>query len=359
MTIPPFFECPRKPMPTPLYPLKFKPRLVEKIWGGRKIETVLGKPLPSGQQIGESWEIYDFPPGVVDSSTGWVSAEVADGPLAGRTLHDLVTAYGREIHGDVPLVGPHGQFPILIKYLDAREDLSVQVHPPQAYADAHPGAHLKTEAWYIVQNDPGARLLKGLAAGVDRDAFERSILDGTVESKIKAIPVKPGDCHYLPSGTVHALGAGILVAEVQTPSDTTFRVFDFNRIEPATGKPRALHVKQAMECIDFSGKDESVQPRSHVAGHFTTVTRLVRSPFFQIEKVRMTEGIEEAVPYDEPVVWMMLDGRAQVRVDGLREPTTLVRGDSVLLPAGMKNPMIKTLADCVWLEVTFPVSANA
>lgn len=341
-------------MPTLLYPLKFKPRLIEKIWGGRKIESVLGKPLPPNQRIGESWEIYDFPPGVVDGSTHWVSAVVADGPLAGKTLHELVATYGRDIHGDVPLVGPHGQFPILIKYLDAREDLSVQVHPPKAYADAHPGAQLKTEAWYVVQNDPGARLLKGLAPNVDRDAFAKAIRDGTVESKIKAIPVKPGDCHYLPSGTVHALGAGILVAEVQTPSDTTFRVFDFDRVEPATGKPRALHVPQALDCIDFSGKGETVQTRSHVAGHFTTVTRLVKSPFFQIEKVRMVEGVEEAVPYDEPVVWMMLDGRAQVRVDGLREPTTITRGDSVLLPAGMKNPVIKTMTDCVWLEVTFP-----
>lgn len=342
---------------TPLYPLKFRPRLVEKIWGGRKIETELGKPLPAGKQIGESWEIYDFPPGVVEGSKDWVSAAVADGPLAGKTLHELVTTYGKAIYGDVPLVGPHGQFPILIKYLDAREDLSVQVHPPQEYADKHPGAHLKTEAWYVVQHDPGARILKGLAAGATRERFKQSIADGTVESLITAIPVKPGDCHYLPSGTVHALGGGILAAEVQTPSDTTFRVFDFNRIEPATGKPRGLHVEQALECIDFSGKDESQQTRSHAAGYFTTVTRLVRSPFFQIEKVRMTEGVQEPVPYDQPVVWMFMEGTAEVRVDGLKDPTTITRGDSVLLPAGMKSPTIKTLTDCVWLEVTFPQGA--
>jgi mannose-6-phosphate isomerase len=337
-----------------LYPLKFKPRFVEKIWGGRRIETTLGKPLPAGKQIGESWELYDFPPGVVESSTDWVSAEVANGPLAGKTLHELVTTHGRAITGNVPLVGEAGQFPILIKYLDAREDLSVQVHPPQAYADQHPGSHLKTEAWYVVENEPGSRLLKGLVPGVTREAFEQSILDGSVEAKIQAIPVKPGDCHYLPSGTVHALGAGILVAEVQTPSDTTFRVFDFNRIEPATGQPRALHVQQAMECIDFTGGDKTQQVRSHVAGHFTTVTRLVRCPFFQIEKVRMTEGVEEPVPYDQPVVWMMLQGQAQVRVDGVRESVLISRGDTVLLPAAMTNPIIKTLADCVWLEVTFP-----
>src|SRR5215208_1480951 len=136
-----------------LYPLKFQPRFLEKIWGGRKLESLLGKKLPAGKAIGESWELYDFPPGVIDDSGQWVSAEIANGPLAGRTLHWAVGEFGRELHGDVPLVGDQGQFPILIKFLDAREDLSVQVHPDQAYADAHPGAHLKTEAWYVLQHD--------------------------------------------------------------------------------------------------------------------------------------------------------------------------------------------------------------
>ncbi len=346
---------------TPLYPLKFKPRFVEKIWGGRKLETILHKPLPPGKSIGESWELYDFPPGVVDNSSDWISAEVANGPLAGRTLHQLVKDYGTQLHGDVELVGGGGdgelgQFPILIKFLDAREDLSVQVHPPQAYADAHPGAHLKTEAWYVFQHEPQARILKGLMPGVTQSRFESQIKEGTVEQSIRAIPVKEGDCHFLPSGTVHALGAGILVAEVQTPSDTTFRVFDFNRLE--NGKPRKLHVNEALDCIDFSGKPEEKQPRSHVAGYFTTVTRLVKCPYFQIEKVRMTEGVAEPVPYDQPVVWMMLLGDAEVRVDGMREPTLISRGDTVLLPAHMNKPTIKTLSDCQWLEVTFPSSTN-
>ena len=336
-----------------LYPLKFKPRFVEKMWGGRKIETVLGKPLPPGKPIGESWELYDFPPGVVDDSADWISAEIANGPLTGRTLHWVVGEFGKSLTGDVPLA-PQGQFPILIKFLDAKEDLSVQVHPPKEYADAHAGAHLKSEAWYIVQNDPAARILKGLRPGVTRESFQQSIDRGESDQLIRSIPVKPGHCHYLPSGTVHALGAGILVAEVQTPSDTTFRVFDFNRVDPSTGKQRTLHVKQAMECIDFSGKNDPPQPRSHVAGLFTTVSRLVTSPYFKLEKVRMTEGIEEPVPYDQPVVWVVLEGSAEVRVDGMKEPTRFTRGETVLLPAEMKNPIIKTTADCVWLEVTFP-----
>src|SRR6476469_8036008 len=136
-----------------LYPLKFRPRFVEKMWGGRKIETVLGKTLPPGKQIGESWELYDFPPGVVEGSRDWVSAEIANGPLAGRTLHSIVSEFENELMGDVKLVGPHRQFPILIKFLDAREDLSVQVHPDQDYANTHPDAHLKSEAWYVIAAD--------------------------------------------------------------------------------------------------------------------------------------------------------------------------------------------------------------
>ncbi len=338
-----------------LYPFKFKPRLVEKMWGGRKLETVLGKTLPAGKQIGESWELYDFPPGTIEGASGWVSAEVANGPLAGRTLHDLLIQFGRDIHGDVPLVNGE-QFPILIKFLDAREDLSVQVHPPQEYADTHPGASLKSEAWYVFQHEPGSRLLKGLRPGVTREQFKRGIDDGSVESLINSIPVKDGQCFYLPSGTVHALGAGIFAAEVQTPSDTTFRVFDFNRVDPTTGKLRRLHVEQALECIDFSGKTDelSKQTRSHVAGLHTTVTRLVDSPYFKLEKVRMTEGVEEPVPYDEPVVWMILAGHAQVKVKDAKEPTIFKKGDTILLPAKMDEPVIKTMSDCVWLEVTFP-----
>ena len=339
-----------------LYPLKFKPRLVEKIWGGRKIESVLGKTLPAGKSIGESWELYDFPPGVCDESGNWTSAQVSNGPLAGRTLHQLIEEFDEDLLGDVAPIGPQRQFPILIKFLDARENLSVQVHPDEKYAAAHQGAHLKSEAWYVIENDPGARIYKGVKPGTSRESFKQAIENGTCEDLLTTIPVKPGQCFFLPSGTVHALGAGTLVAEVQTPSDTTFRVYDFNRLE--NGKPRTLHVEQALECIDFSSSrgGEPAQKRTHVAGFFTTVTRLCTSPYFKIEKVRFSEGVEEPVPYDQPVIWIMLEGEAQVRVEDVNESTHFERGETVLLPARMKNPIIKTLKDCIWLEVTFPTT---
>ena len=339
-----------------LYPLKFKPRFVEKIWGGRKLQTVLGKQVPEGKSIGESWELYDFPPGIVDQSGQWVSSEIANGPLAGRTLHSVVQEYGPALHGDAQLINCE-QFPILIKFLDAREDLSLQVHPDETYARCNPGCHLKTEAWYVLENDPGARLYRGLKPGVTREQFRAGIADGSVMRQVHAVDVKPGQCFYLPSGTVHALGAGTLVAEVQTPSDTTFRVFDFNRLE--SGKPRQLHVEQALACINFDAPDEPEQRRSHTAGLFTTVTRLVSSDCFTLEKVRFVDGVEEPVPYDQPVVWIMLEGRAQVKVDGVNEPVAFGRGETVLLPARMPNPVIRTTTDCAWLEVTFPLSTGA
>lgn len=341
-----------------LYPLKFKPRFVEKMWGGRKLQTVLGKTLPPDKPIGESWELYDFPPGVVDGSAGWLSSEIANGPLAGRTLHWLTGEFGRDLLGDVQPSGPLGQFPILIKFLDAREDLSVQVHPDALYAERHPDASVKNEAWYVLQSDPGARILKGVRRGTSRDDFWRAIKAGTVEQHLNTVPVRPGASYYLPSGTAHALGAGILVAEVQTPSDTTFRVYDFDRIDPSTGKPRTLHLDQALECIDFTGKPPPDPQRSHVAGLFTTVSRLVTAEQFKLEKVRMTEGVQEPVPYDQPVVWIMLEGQAEISVKGVKEPTLFGPNETVLLPAAMKEPVIKTLKDCVWLEVTFPTEPD-
>jgi mannose-6-phosphate isomerase len=325
----------------PLYPLKFKPRFVGKMWGGRKIETVLGKSLPPGA-IGESWELYDFPPGVVDESADWISAEVAEGRLAGKTLHELVQEFGRDLCGDVPLVGPHGQFPILIKFLDAREDLSVQVHPDAAYAKTHPAAHLKNEAWFIVQADPGSRLLKGLKPGVTRQAFAKSIADGSVESTINSIPVKAGDCFYLPSGTVHALGAGILAAEVQTPSDTTYRVFDFNRIDPSTGKPRTLHVEQAMQCIDFSAPAPPRQKSS-------SGPELVKCDHFTIRKAAAKKAREVIIPSGEPKVLMFIAGRGRLLAAGHESDFTV--GDTILLPAGLVETVAAADSDALWLEV--------
>ena len=334
-----------------LYPLKFVPRPVEKMWGGRKLETVLGKSLPPGAAVGESWELYDFPPGVVDGSTDWVSATIANGPLAGRTLHSLLAEDAKAVLGDVPPVQtPHGpQFPLLVKFLDAKQDLSVQVHPDEKYAAANPGAHLKNEMWTILHHEPNARLLKGLAKGVTPEAFRAAVADGTVERHLTAWPAAVGDTYYLPSGTVHALGAGMLVAEVQTPSDTTYRVFDFDRVDPATGQKRALHVGQGMACIDFAREE---------ADEFSPAGRtgeIVRAPQFTVRRRTLAAG-EGAAEGRTPRVLLILNGTGRLQADPAGEAFDYQAGDTWLLPAGAAtaNVYLHAADPTEWLDVVFP-----
>ncbi|HXE56086.1 MAG TPA: type I phosphomannose isomerase catalytic subunit [Tepidisphaeraceae bacterium] len=317
------------------------------MWGGRKLETVLGKRLPAGN-IGESWELYDFAPGVVEDSPDWVSSRIVNGPLAGRTLHDAVMQFRSDLYGAAPLTGEPGQFPILIKFLDAREDLSLQVHPDQAYARAHPGSHLKSEAWYVLQSDPGSRILNGLVPGTTRRQFEAAVARGDADRLVASIPAAAGDCYYLPSGTVHALGAGILVAEVQTPSDTTFRVFDFNRIDPSTGKPRTLHVREAMECIDFTFARSS--DVSEPAG-----AQLVDSPHFGLHRYHLAGGQVERIPTGSPTVLIGIEGSATLRGGHLFDPVHIARGEVVLVPGALEDVLLEAAGLCTWLQVRLPV----
>ncbi len=345
-----------------LYPLKFTPIYKSKVWGGRTLEK-LGRTLPDGPAtlIGESWEIADL--GATSASGGGggeARSVIADGPLEGRTLHDAIAQFGPALIGDL-LLTESGEFPLLVKYLDAGENLSVQVHPSAEYAAAHPEAHLKSEAWYIVHAEPEAVIYKGLHEGVTPQQIRQAITAGSqadVEALMIRVPVKAGDCHYLPSGTVHALGGGILVAEVQTPSDTTFRVYDWGR----TG--RELHVEAALASMHMGpARTQAYEKRTHIAGMFTTVSKLVSCEHFRIEKVRMSEAYEQEIPYDQPTVWMVLEGAGRItpgiparqgkhpRPGG---PVTFSAGDTLLMPAKMPDARVAFDQDTTWLEVSFP-----
>src|SRR3954471_19309448 len=227
-----------------LYPLTFQPIFKERVWGGRALERLYGKKLPAGVPIGESWEISDRPG---DASV------IANGPLAGKDLRWLMEHHERELLGETK--SANGRFPLLIKILDAQEKLSLQVHPP-----AHKAAELKgepkTEAWYIADAAPGAELYVGLKCGVTRAEFETKIKTGAVAECFHRVPVKAGDTMFLPSGRVHAIGAGLVIFEIQQNSDTTYRVFDWNRVG-LDGIPRDLHVAQSLSSIDF----EDFEPR--------------------------------------------------------------------------------------------------
>jgi mannose-6-phosphate isomerase len=339
-----------------LYPFKFTPRFVPKMWGGRALERVVNKTLTSGKDIGESWELFDFPPATVgpdatqpgDDANGWVSSRIANGPLKGENLHSLMLFERAALLGAVqPVETAHGpQFPLLIKFLDARQDLSVQVHPPEAYVKTHPGAAIKNECWHVLDHDPDARILLGAKAGTTREAFEKSIKEGTCESLLNSVKIQNGDTFYLPSGTVHALGAGAVVAEVQTPSDTTYRVFDFNRVDPSSGKPRALHVKQALDCIDF---DTDATTNYVPPGEDDAI--IVRAPQFTLHRRSAQVGEKIAVITGEPRVLIFLEGSGTI--GGGKTPTEFYKGETVLIPATV-NGTIEPKTDIRWLEVHLP-----
>lgn len=325
-------------------PLVFEPIFKPRIWGGRRLEQLLGKELPAGAVIGESWELADLE---TDQSI------VSRGPARGRTIRELLGQWGTGLTGEAPLF--EGRFPLLIKYLDACQDLSVQVHPDAATAARLGGnVRVKNEAWYVMDAEPGSCIYRGLKPGVTADDFRAAVSAGACVDTLECIPVRPGQCYYLPSGIVHALGAGVVVAEVQTPSDITYRLFDWNRVDAQTGKPRELHVEQGLACIDFDHPVPPEEQRSHVASVWTTVTRLVTSPSFIIERVRMIEGYDGEIPYAQLVVWMVLAGRGEITFADGREQLAFSAGDTVVLPAGLADARLRTLADCLWLEVTVP-----
>jgi mannose-6-phosphate isomerase len=331
-----------------LCPLTFEPIFKPKLWGGRRLEALLDKRLPPEQTIGESWELADLES---DQSV------VATGPARGYRLGRLVAEWGPALLGEGHL--SEGRFPLLVKYLDATQDLSVQVHPNEAVARRLGGAvRPKNEAWYVIEAAPDGCIYRGLVPGVDRAAFERAIGEGTATDLLKRIPVRPGECYYLPSGTVHALGAGVVVAEVQTPSDVTYRVFDWNRVDPGTGRVRELQIGLALECIDFEIQAIRGEERSHVASVWTTVTRLVTCGSFIIERVRLTEGLDQPIPYGQLVIWMVLEGRGAVAYGNGRDKLDFGRGDTVLLPAGLDEARLITHSDCVWLELTVPTRTD-
>lgn len=333
-----------------VHPLVFEPIYKHRIWGGDRILKYWGRPAQADPRIGESWELSDL-----ESDP----SRVAVGPAKGKTLHELMDAWGASLMGGVARMDD--RFPLLIKFLDARESLSVQVHPSDAVARTLGGlVRVKHEAWYVLEAEGGGFIYHGQKPGVTADAFREAMLTGRPDDVLRRVNVRAGDCYHLPSGTPHALGEGVLVAEVQTSSDTTYRTYDWGRVDATTGKPRELHLDQALACIDFdSPPAPPMQERSHVASLWTAVTRLATCPFFTIERVRMIEGLQQPIPYAEPVIWIVLEGEGQLHWRRGATPIPFRRGDVVLLPARMEDASVGVTSAAQWLEVTMPVRGSA
>ncbi len=311
------------------YPLTLTPMLRDKVWGGSSL-SALGKPIAPGATIGESWELADLPAHIAGDESRSV---IATGLLEGETIHDAMELWGNDLLGSASPT-PLGNFPLLAKYLDAREHLSVQVHPSPAYAKAHPEAHLKTECWMVVAAQSDAELFIGIKPDISREAFAEHIKAGTVPEAMVRVPARVGDAYLLPSGTCHALGAGVVVAEVQTPSDTTFRVYDWAR---EYGRPkRELHIDQALECIDFS-PTVKLPPVTRL-NDSAREGRLVTTDTFVVDELAMSCEERPAVDEheDAPIVLMVLStmgGSVRDTKRGLETP--FETGTTILLPASI------------------------
>jgi mannose-6-phosphate isomerase len=302
----------------PLYPLLFEPILKRYLWGGRRLGTQLNKPLGEGNDYAESWELADHEHG---------QSVVANGPLAGTTLHELVISRGPELLGKH---APQPRFPLLFKFLDCQRDLSVQVHPDDAAAaKLTPPDWGKTEAWIILDAQPGSRIYAGLKAGCDRAVLAEAVRQGKAAECLHSMEAHSGQCLFIPAGVVHALGAGLLVAEIQQASDTTYRLYDWGRVGP-DGLPRPLHVNEALDVIDFSAGE--IRPQQPQTSERPGIERLVSCDKFVLERwaINLVEQVPNEVGFR---IVSVLAGDLSVVSKGSQNDLTLRPGQTALLPA--------------------------
>jgi mannose-6-phosphate isomerase len=302
-----------------LYPFRFKPVYKDYVWGGDRIIRRYGRSEPPGIYA-ESWEIADHPDGM---------SVLENGPLAGLTLHELVQRLGPA------LLGPGGQapaFPLILKLLDARERLSVQVHPGEEAARRH-GSDPKTEMWYVLEADPGAGVFAGLQPGVDQAGLLRALESKTLEKVLRFIPVAAGQVIFIPAGRIHAIDAGCLLLEVQQRSNTTYRIYDWNRIG-ADGHPRALHVERALRAIRWKDDLPVVVPPRPPERHGVNQRRpVMRAPFFIVEHWHLS-GPQDVPPSAAGSTFHLIFVVAgRLRVEGGGSSESLAAGSTALLPA--------------------------
>lgn len=322
-----------------MQPLRFTPLLKRIRWGGRRLGTVLGKKLADGNEFAESWEICDH---------GSDQSIVTGGPFDGWSLHRLVAERGGELLGRQAGLS---QFPLLFKFLDANDRLSVQVHPNDRQArQFDPRENGKTEAWVILAAEPGSCVYAGLKNGIDRSRLEQAIATGTVESCLHRVPVVAGDCLFIPAGTVHAIGEGILLAEVQQASDLTFRLDDWGRAG-SDGQPRPLHIRESLDCTDFArGPVAPVQP-TPVHDNASHCEELVRCAYFVMR--RHTGAAPLALGGDGQCrLVAMLQGTGTVSDGQQNQPLRL--GETVMLPAACPQVQIVPSGTVVILEAYLP-----
>jgi mannose-6-phosphate isomerase len=306
-----------------LHPIHLRASLHETIWGGQNLARYAGKLVPPGAKVGESWE----------TETGNLAINP---PYQGRSLGDLVAELGESLLGTQTLAIFGPRFPLLAKFIDAQDKLSVQVHPSDEYAHQHEGGKLgKTEAWYILHADPGAALIHGLRRAVSRDEVRQAIADVTLEFLVHEEPVQAGDVVFVPAGTIHAINAGIILYELQEYSDVTYRLYDYGRLT-AEGKPRELHVDKALDVMHYDPTPtHKVRPLVLKDGRDGTLHRcLVACRYFVLEELAFQSPLTDTTHDTSCQILSLLDGACALSA-GQDEPLALGKGDTVVLPAAL------------------------
>jgi mannose-6-phosphate isomerase len=327
--------------PVPLYPLRFEPIYQDRIWGGRRLANLLSGPLPAAGPVGEAWVLSDR-----DDHP----SSVADGPLKGQTIAQLLQQFPEQVMGR--LAGRFRRFPLLLKFLDASEMLSVQVHPDDLHKDLLPAGETgKTEAWVVLEAGAKSRVYAGLKPGTTEAELRQALANGSVADRLACFHPKPGDAVFLPAGTVHCLGGGMVVFEVQQNSDVTFRLYDWNHLDPNTGKRRALQVDQALACADFAKAKGGLVAPDVEATSPASRERLFHCDHFWMSRVRGESAFSIGAAH-APRVLVCVDGQGQVEHGDTIY--AVGKGDVFLLPAVVGACAFQPLGAVTVLEIEIP-----
>jgi mannose-6-phosphate isomerase len=320
---------------TTFYPMQFKPIFKQRIWGGQKLREVLHKEIPQGE-IGESWEL--------SAVAGDVSV-VANGAFAGQPLDKLIEAHPEEVLGTAVHAKFGNEFPLLFKFIDARQDLSIQVHPSDALAKKRHNSFGKTEMWYVMQADPASRIIVGFNHDSSPAEFMKNLDAKTLPSILDQAEARPGDMFFLATGTIHAIGAGIMVAEIQQTSDITYRVYDWDRVD-ANGKPRELHLDQAIDAMNYN----VVHARKSYEKRPNTVNAAVDCDYFRTSFLPLDGNLDIEKDGASFTVYMCVEGAGDIEIPS--GATHFEAGDTILMPAALTKYALSGKASL--LEVVVP-----
>jgi len=319
-----------------IHPLKFRPILKERLWGGTKLKEVFGKPIES-DITGESWELSTVP--------GDISV-VANGSLEGKSLQELIDYNAEELLGKSVVERFGKEFPILIKFIDAKQDLSIQLHPSDALAKERHNSFGKTEMWYIMDADPKAELIVGFNKDVTKEEYAESVVNDTLLDLLNYEQVKEGDAFFINTGKIHAIGAGVMLAEIQQMSDITYRVFDFNR-KDKKGNLRELHTKLALDAVDYKKKDDFKVSYGHDKNK---VNSMVDCPYFKTNFIELTTNFEiDTVQRDSFTIFICVGGQAVIQT--AEGEVSIKSGETALLPASTQKISLQSTGAKL-LEVT-------